>query len=261
MENLMLENVEATNAPKPAKLFVATPMYGGLCTGGYTMGILNMAGEFGKAGVQMYYSYMMNESLITRARNGMAYDFMQSDATHLMFIDADITFNPADIIRMIQADKDIICGLYPKKEINWMLVADAVKKGVDYKDLGNYTGSFVVNLVGGVHETTGNINQPMEIDNGGTGFMLIKREVFQALQPTVPKYTNDMILIVDKNPVKKIIDEFFATSIDEDTNRLLSEDYHFCKIARKAGFKVYAAPWANLTHSGTYNFSGQLPRG
>jgi hypothetical protein len=177
-----------------------------------------------------------------------------------MFIDADISFNPADIIRMIQADKDIICGLYPKKEINWMLVADAVKKGVDYKDLGNYTGSFVVNLVGGVHETTGNINTPMEIDNGGTGFMLIKREVFQALQPTVPKYTNDMILIVDKNPIKKIIDEFFATSIDEDTNRLLSEDYHFCKIARKAGFKVYAAPWANLVHSGTYNFAGSLPR-
>ena len=257
----MLENVSAVEAKKPAKLFVATPMYGGLCTGGYTMGILNMAGEFGKAGVQMYYSYMMNESLITRARNGMAYDFLQSDATHLMFIDADISFNPADIIRMIQADKDIICGLYPKKEINWKLVHDAVQKGVDYKDLHNYTGSFVVNLVGGAMESTGNINTPMEIDNGGTGFMLIKREVFEALRPTVPKYTNDMILIIDKNPQKKIIDEFFATSIDEESgNRLLSEDYHFCKIARKAGFKVYAAPWAQLTHSGTYNFNGTLPR-
>jgi GT2 family glycosyltransferase len=119
----------------------------------------------------------------------------------------------------------------------------------------------VVNLVGGVTETVGNINEPMEIDNGGTGFMLIKRNVFETLKPTVPTYTNDMILIVDKNPVKKIIHEYFDTSIDEDTNRLLSEDYHFCKIARKAGFKVYAAPWANLTHSGTYNFSGTLPRG
>lgn len=256
----MLENVEATNAPKPAKLFVATPMYGGLCTGGYTMGILNCVQTFSPRGIQMYYSYMMNESLITRARNGMAYDFMQSDATHLMFIDADITFDPKDIVRMIQADKDIICGLYPKKEINWQLVSDAVKRGVDYKDLPNYTGSFVVNLVGGAMESTGNINEPMEIDNGGTGFMLIKREVFDKLKPTVPTYTNDMILIVDKNPVKKIIHEYFATSIDEVSNRLLSEDYHFCKIAREAGFKVYAAPWANLTHSGTYNFNGTLPR-
>ena len=258
----MLENVETVQAPKPARLFVATPMYGGLCTGGYTMGILNMAGEFSKAGVQMYYSYMQNESLITRARNSMAYDFLQTpDATHLMFIDADITFNPVDIVRMIQADKDIICGLYPKKEINWKLVHDAVQKGVDFTELPNYTGSFVVNLVGGADRQEGKLHEPMQIENGGTGFMLIKREVFEALKPTVPKYTNDMIQIIDKNPQKKIIDEFFATSIDEESgNRLLSEDYHFCKIARKAGFKVYAAPWAQLTHTGTYNFNGTLPR-
>ncbi len=258
----MLENVEAVEAVevKKPKLFVATPMYGGLCTGGYTMGILDCVQAFMPHGIQMYYSYMMNESLITRARNGMAYDFMKSDATHLMFIDADISFNPNDIVRMIQADKDIICGLYPKKEINWHLVEQAVKKGVDYKDLPAYTGSFVVNLVGGAHEQTGNINEPMEIDNGGTGFMLIKRNVFEALADKVPTYTNDMIQIVDKNPQKKIIHEYFATSIDETSNRLLSEDYHFCKLARQNGFKVYAAPWAQLTHSGTYSFNGTLPR-
>jgi hypothetical protein len=257
----MLENVPAIEAKKPAKLFVATPMYGGMCVGGYTMGILNTVQAFMPHGIQMYYSYMMNESLITRARNGLAYDFLQTDATHLMFIDADISFNPEDIVRMIAADKDIICGLYPKKEINWHLVEQAIKSGVDYKDLPNYTGSFVVNLVGGATETTGNINEPMEIDNGGTGFMLIKRGVFEALKDKVPTYTNDMILIVDKNPVKKIIHEYFATSIDETSNRLLSEDYHFCKLARQNGFKVYAAPWARLVHTGTYMFSGQLPRG
>jgi hypothetical protein len=210
--------------------------------------------------MQMYYAHMMNESLITRARNTLAYDFLDTDATHLMFIDADITFNPADIISMVKADKDIICGLYPKKEINWKTVAQAVKSGVEYQDLPSYTGSFVVNLVGDAAQATGDVNEPMEIDNGGTGFMLIKRNVFETLKPTVPTYTNDQILIVDKNPVKKIIHEFFATSIDEVSNRLLSEDYHFCKIARQAGFKVYAAPWANLSHSGTYNFSGTLPR-
>ena len=256
----MLENVEAIEAKKPIKIFVATPMYGGLCVGGYTSGLLNSVQEFMKHGIQMYYAYMMNESLITRARNTLSYDFLATDATHLMFIDADITFDPRDIPRMLDADKDIICGLYPKKEINWKTVADAVNQGVDYKDLPNYTGSFAVNLVDGVLETTGDVNEPMEIDNGGTGFMLIKREVFEALKNKVPTYTNDMFQVVDKNPVKKIIHEYFATSIDEPSNRLLSEDYHFCKIARQAGFKVYAAPWVNLTHSGTYNFSGTLPR-
>jgi hypothetical protein len=242
------------------KIFIATPMYGGLCVGGYTVGLLNSVQEFMRNGMKMYYAHMMNESLITRARNTLAYDFLDTDATHLMFIDADITFNPADIISMVKADKDIICGLYPKKEMNWKTVAEAVKSGVEYQDLPSYTGSFVVNLVGDAAQATGDVNEPMEIDNGGTGFMLIKRNVFETLKPTVQTYTNDQILIVDKNPVKKIIHEFFATSIDEVSNRLLSEDYHFCKIARKAGFKVYAAPWANLSHSGTYNFSGTLPR-
>jgi D-alanyl-D-alanine dipeptidase len=101
---------------------------------------------------------------------------------------------------------------------------------------------------------------PMEIANGGTGFMLIKRSVFEKLADKVPSYTNDMYHAVDTVREVKVIKEFFATSIDEESNRLLSEDYHFCKIARQAGFKVYAAPWAHFTHTGTYGFSGALPR-
>ena len=74
--------------PQPkAKLFVATPMYGGMCTGMYASAVMQCVGTFGQAGIQMYYSFMMNKSLITRARNSMAYDFLKSDATHLMFIE------------------------------------------------------------------------------------------------------------------------------------------------------------------------------
>lgn len=243
-----------------AKIFVATPMYGGLCTGGYALGLLNMASICSKNGIALYYAHMQNESLITRARNSLSYDFLQSEATHLMFIDADISFDSHDIVSMVDADKDIICGIYPKKEINWVSVAKAVTEDVAPKDLANYTGSFVVNLVGGATKQEGKVNEPMQIENGGTGFMLIKREVFEALKDKVPTYTNDMFFATETNPAKKVVHEFFDTSIDEETNRLLSEDYHFCKLARKHGFKVYAAPWVSLVHSGTYNFSGQLPR-
>jgi hypothetical protein len=242
------------------KLFVATPMYGGMCTGNYALGLLNMAGICSRHGIELYYAHMQNESLITRARNSLANDFLNTDATHLMFIDADIGFNPQDIVSMVNANKDIICGMYPKKEINWFTVAEAVIKGVDPKDLADYTGSFVVNLVGGASEQKGKLYEPMQIENGGTGFMLIKREVFEALKSKVLTYTNDMMLVTETGQQKKIIHEFFATSIDEQSNRLLSEDYHFCKLARKHGFEIYAAPWAKLVHSGTYNFSGKLIR-
>lgn len=243
-----------------ARLFIATPMYGGLCTGGYTMGILNCVQAFMPNRIQMYFAYMKNESLITRARNALAYDFLRSAASHLMFIDADIEFNPEDIVKMVEADKDIICGLYPKKEINWNTVASAVQAGVPPKELHLHTGAFVVNLVGDNTRQEGYVDEPMEIANGGTGYMLIKRHVFEALRDKVPTYTNDMGFAVDNVTEKKIIHEFFATSIDEESNRLLSEDYHFCKLARKHGFKVYAAPWARLVHSGTYEFSGSLQR-
>jgi hypothetical protein len=243
-----------------AKIFIATPMYGGMCTGHYTMGILNCVGVFVEAQMQMYFAHMQNESLITRARNRLAHDFLGTEATHLMFIDADIGFEPTDIVKMVDADKDIICGIYPKKEIHWNAVAKAVMDGVPANKLHEHTGAFVINLIGDAKQQEGKLNEPMEIANGGTGFMLIKRGVFEALKDKVPTYTNDMNLSVEVNPEKKIIYEFFATSIDETSNRLLSEDYHFCKLARQNGFKVYAAPWASLTHNGTYNFAGSLPR-
>ena len=225
------------------------------------MGMIYLVQMCSQNNILMYYAFMQNESLITRGRNSLTNDFLKTDATHLMFIDADIGFNPQDILPMIDADKDIICGLYPKKEINWVKVAKAVEAGVPPSELHNHTGAFVVNLVNGDSQATSEITTPFEIENGGTGFMLIKREVFEALADKVPQYRNDMWKAVDDNPDKGFIKEFFATSIDPDSgDRLLSEDFHFCKIARQAGFKVWAAPWVNLVHNGTYNFSGQLDR-
>ena len=246
---------------KKIQLFIATPMYGGLCNGSYTVGLLTAVGIFSRNGIAMQYAHMMNESLITRARNSLAKDFLASESTHLMFIDADIGFNAQDIIRMFHSDKDIICGIYPKKEINWNDVAKAVNNGVEPQELHRHTGVFVLNLIGDAESLEGDTYTPMQIANGGTGFMLIKREVFEGLIGKVPTYTNDMFTAVDTERKKEEINEFFATSIDEESNnRLLSEDYHFCKISRKAGFKVWAAPWAQLSHTGTYIFNGQLPR-
>jgi hypothetical protein len=255
----MTDTVEAKDVIP--HLLVATPMYGGMCNGQYTASMLQMVTTFTQAKVPFQYAYMTNESLITRARNSLAHDFLESNCSHLMFIDSDIGFNPTDILHMINANKDIICGIYPKKEINWVDVAKAVQAGVPPQDLNKHTGAFVVNLVGGAAKAEGKSNEPMQIANGGTGFMLIQRKVFKTLIEKVPTYNNDMFLAVDTERTPKVIHEFFTTSIDKDSgNRLLSEDYHFCKIAREAGFTVWAAPWANLVHCGAYNFSGQLPR-
>ena len=164
---------------------------------------------------------------------------------------------------MIDADKEIICGMYPKKEIDWPRVKEAADKGVPAEELQHHAGSFVVNFANGERVVDVRINEPFEIENGGTGFMLIKREAFEKLADKVPEYINDIQTAVEfeAGVKQEMIKEYFATSIDaESGGRLLSEDYHFCKIARKEGVQIWAAPWAKLMHCGTYNFQGNLIR-
>ena len=244
----------------PTKVLIATPMYGGQALGTYTSSLMQVPMAFAQNGMGMYYAHMMNESLIPRARNSLTYDFLDTKAaTHMMWIDADIGFNPHDIVSMIQEDVDIVCGLYPKKEINWPRVAQAVQQGVPPEELHKHVGSFVVNLVNDEHGKAVNPNELMEIANGGTGFMLIKREVIEDLAKYVPEYTNDMFSAVDDQSNPKNIKEFYACSIDATSgNRLLSEDYHFCKLARNNGYKIHVAPWVRLSHTGTYIFDGSL---
>ena len=240
------------------KLFIATPMYGGMCSGLYTQGMVGLRDVLAQINIQSFYSIMFNESLIPRARNAMTKAFLKSDATHLFFIDADIKFNPFEVPAMIMADKDIICGIYPKKEINWNSIEAAVKSGVPQENLQHHTGAWVVNLVGMAGETSVPISVPLEVWNGGTGFMLIKREVFEKLLPTTPVYKNDVLDLSGSIGGGEEIHEFFKTSIDPDTQRLLSEDYHFCREWRMAGGKVYAAPWLTLGHFGSFLFDGRF---
>ena len=129
--------------------------------------------------------------------------------------------------------------------------------GITGDSLKYHTGSFVVNLVDYANEVTVPIYEPVQIWNGGTGFMLIKREVLEKLQTVVKSYVND-VLDLSGTMGRERIYEFFPVFIEEGTERLLSEDYGFCKIARDNGISIWAAPWASLAHMGSYLFEGQL---
>ncbi len=241
-----------------AKLYIATPMYGGQCFGYFAQSLMQLQHMCVGNRVEMAASFLFNESLIQRARNALVHGFLKTDFTLLMFIDADIHFNPADVLPMLLSDKPIICGIYPKKEINWSQIHAAALSGVPAEELRKYSGSFVVNLMDYQNEQRVDLGQPVEIWNGGTGFMMIKREVFEQLARHVPSYVNDTHDLGGNIGNERIL-EFFATSIEPLGERLLSEDYHFCKIWReKCGGSVWAAPWVQLAHIGTHKFDGIL---
>jgi hypothetical protein len=242
-----------TEEKKPS-LMIATPMYGGMCTGHYVSGLLGTLNKMRQVNVPVYWAQMMNESLITRARNELARLFLEKGFDYLMFIDADISFDGQAVATLMAADKDICVGIYPKKEIDWKKIGEAAKLGKE--DLADYGGAFVFNMVGSRAET--NEDGCIEVRHGGTGFMLIKRKVFEDLMPHVPTYRTSSFKDPKTNEyLKPLTHEFFATSIDQ-SGALLSEDYHFCELWRKHGGKIYANPFIKLEHVGTYVFGGDI---
>lgn len=241
------------------KVLIATPMYGGMCAGHYVVGLLGCINVLRNNGIAPYFAQITNESLIPRARNELARLFLdETDFTHLMFIDADIHFPDTAVYELIKADRDIVCGVYPKKEIDWGRIGQAAREGHD--NLRDFGGAYVLNLVPGSADEKTDEQGLLEVRHGGTGFMLIKREVFEKLKPHVPTYRQSTVKNQNDEYIKPLTHEFFATSIDE-TGCLLSEDYHFCELWRKHGGKVYVNPFIHLEHLGTYIYTGNLLRG
>jgi hypothetical protein len=246
-----------TTEPEDKKLtvMIATPMYGGMCTGTYTESLLNNMSFLSQQNIKIYWANLFNESLITRARNELTRSFLASDADYLVFVDADIGFPHDGIAQLLLADKDVTCGIYPKKSIAWDRVAAAGLRGDE--DPESYAGSFVFNMVPGSHESRTNEDGLIEVRHGGTGFMAIKRGVFEHLAEHVPTYRTSSLRDADGEYIKPLTYEFFATSIDA-SGALLSEDYHFCELVRKHGGEVYANPFIKLSHTGTHIFTGDI---
>ena len=249
---------------KKTSIMIATPMYGAMCAGGFAEGLAGLYKLAGQYGLSVDFQHFGNESLITRARNRLAHTFLSSRAaTHLMFIDADIAFNPMDVLSLAvhakaETDKAVMCGTYSRKSIDWTQVRDAAKAGVADANagvLGKLTGSFPFGLEPGQSKTV-KMNEPMAVSHAGTGFMMIRRDVFESLAPML---TDRRYFDPAAGPDGATVTSFFDSDIDPDTNEYLGEDYTFCHRVRAAGIKIWICPWIRLDHFGTYIYSGGMP--
>ena len=247
------------------KLFVATPMYGGQCHGAYTKAITDLMILCTKYGIEAKLFFIFNESLVQRARNYLTDEFVRSRYDYMIFIDSDITFEPQDVLVLMhfaasRDDMDVVCGPYPKKAISWEKIKVAVDKGYADKNPNNleeFVGDFVFNPADGV--TQFRVDEPVEVKESGTGFMLITRTALEKYDVAFPKqsYKPDHVRTENFDGKREIM-AYFDCVICPDTKRYLSEDYMFCQWMRKAGGKVWLLPWLRLKHAGSYIFGGSL---
>ena len=247
-------------------IFIATPCYGGQIGEPYFRSMMRLAILCNKYNIQYTISTLANESLVTRGRNTLNSFFMENKAaTHLFFIDADIEFNPEDILRMVAYDKDIVVGAYPKKALNWTSIISAARadESETEETIEGHSSNYVVNF-DFLKDENGNHTPQVQIEDNlvklkdaGTGFMCIKKEVIQKMFDKHPemKYVNDINVDQKFEPFMYAL---FDTVIDPDSRRYLSEDYMFCRTWQNMGGTVYLDPRTALNHVGHYTFRGNI---
>jgi len=215
-------------------LHIGIPCYGGMVSEPTMTSFLRFILLAQQAGLNWSLDTMVNESLVTRARNNLMAKMMTNkEATHFLFIDADIRFEPDAILKMIACDKDVIGGLYPKKAL---------------------PVNYVINL----RPETKIQGDIFTVDTMGTGFLLFKRHVYEKLIEAHPecKYVDDVGLGKQYEPMMYSI---FDCEIDA-RGHYLSEDWLFCRRWAAIGGEIWAHGKVLLNHIGHYEFAGDLSK-
>jgi hypothetical protein len=243
---------------KPICLFIATPMYGGVGHIGYIASILKLTELLRNNGILFKLRMLPSESLITRGRNKLSHMFLQDkDATHLLFIDADIAFQAEDILYILNLNKDLIGLPYAIKDIKWDQIGKTLLQGNYHPDELKKASQHIVFNVHKKEDLTRISNGLLNAKEIGTGLMLIKRDVLYKIMEAEPElYSIDYSI-----PECPKVYHFFDTLIDDD-KRFLSEDYAFCKRWKKIGGDVFLYVPVKTIHFGNhpfeYNYSEEL---
>jgi len=241
------------NLIKDKKILIGTPTYENHVMINYHYSILDLKEVAFSNNILINHYLGTHDSLIPRMRNKIIKHFIEYDYDYLIFIDSDISFIPKDIFHMIYlsetTDMKVIVGAYPQKLIFWNHLYNAIKNNLIKKeeDLRRYTSEFGINFKTSLFDE----NEPFEIDQGSTGFMLISKKVIQDFFTNYPEK-------IGKNYDGSTEYVCFETMLDPETKIFLSEDYLFCNMIKKIGYKIWLLPYINLNHAGTTIFSGSF---
>lgn len=238
---------------------IVTPSHDGKYFHNYVSSLLNLQAHAARIGMPTQYYLMRGESLITRARNNAVAMFLENkEWTHLFWIDSDIGFEPDAAFRLLMSDYDVVAGVYPLKQEEWP--KDGLPEKMTQESFRNHYQKYPINasVTLGTNQIDINVNEHgfIEISEVPTGFMVIKRSVFEKMIAEYPElaYVSDSHGFENKG----LHYRFFDVMVHPESKRYLSEDYGFCYLWEKIGGKIYIDARSKLTHQGTKVFEGDL---
>ena len=232
---------------------VATPCFGGMVNQSYMLSILKLLQQAAGGEFDLDVVLLGGDSLITRSRSVLVSRFLDNPrATHLMFIDADIAFEPDQFLRLLRADKDFAAGAYPLKQIDWRALPRRAVMGEPLAAAG-------LSYVGQICE-----GEQLRREGGfataryaGTGFQLIRRRVFERLIAAHPELRFKAVhTLTNETPKSDNLYALFECAIDPETGAYLSEDYAFCRRWRALGGEIWLDLQSRLTHAGMSYYDG-----
>jgi hypothetical protein len=235
---------------------VATPGFDGHITGIYSNSLLKLQQAFFQKQIPLTVKNILGDALITRARQNLLAHFMENkDATHLLFIDSDIGFEPSQVFRLLDYGADFTAAAYPVKNINWAKLAELAKAGKP--NLASAALDYVVEF---------DNPQEVRIERGfakvraaGTGFLMIRRQALQRMMEHYPdlRYTRDLVIHDElrDSPWRYAL---FNCLVDKAAGIYLSEDYSFCRRWTEMGGEIWLDLQSSLVHAGTAYFKGDM---
>jgi len=268
------QKIAAYLSKNKIKLYILTPCFASLCYVNYVYCLMNTVELFRKLNIPLKIEFCKNDSLVSRARNNLiARAMTDKEATHFMFIDNDISWDPTDILKLIIAEKDLIGGIYPLKNYDWdKLVSDPanpynsniVKSWIQKKNDSQLKSMlpdaamiqhnllrYNVNYLGNCLEIENNL---AKVKHLATGFMLIRRNLLENMMKAFPstKYTDDVnFLKPEENAMAYAL---FDCGVEE--GHYFSEDWLFCSRWSKMGGSIFIDVSINLTHTGIEDYRG-----
>lgn len=238
---------------------VMTPSHDGKFFQNYVLSLLNFVVQSQIHGMRLQVMLHQGESLVTRARNNCVASFLANpEWTHLFWIDSDIGFSAEAAFRLLRSGYDISAGVYPLKRENWP--AEGVAAGTTQQQFEATFTRYTVNTdAPDGSKALELVVQPdgfIKLSEAPTGFMVIKRDVFERLMKAYPQYNYapDSIGVPDEG----LHYRFFDVMVDPKTRRYLSEDYGFCRLWEALGESIYVDANSNLTHQGAKIYRGDF---